>query len=158
MAKFYVGKGLEEYLSMLGNLEFRMDDVIGRSVFDGAAIVADAVKKAIDDIPERQQGSSTGVYDDQRQGLKDGLGIAKLQNDNGYFNVKLGFDGYNTHVTKTYPKGQPNALIARSINSGTSFSPKYPFVDNTTKRVKAEAEQAMSDRLDSEIKQITGGN
>lgn len=158
MAKFYVGKGMEQYLAMLGNLEFRTDELIGEAIYEGAKIVADEVSRAIDTIPSREKGSSSGVYEDQRQGLKDGFGIARLKNENGYLNVKLGFDGYNKHVTKTYPNGQPNALIARAINSGTSFAPKYPFVDRTTRNCKSEAEAAMMAKIDSGIKQIAGGN
>lgn len=156
MAKFYVGKGLEEYLSMLQNLSAKTDEIVGHAVFEGAAIVADAIQQAIEDLPARDSrtGQSYGVYEDQRQGLKDGFGIAKMQDDNGYYNVKLGFDGYNKHVTKKYPNGQPNAMIARAINSGTSFSQKIPFVDQTTNRCKSEAEEAMRLSVESDIESI----
>lgn len=152
MARLNVGRGLEEYLSQLGNLEFYAEEQIGKAIYYGADIVADAVKEAIDTIPSRENGSAKGIYEDQRKGLKDGMGIARMRNDNGYFNVSIGFDGYNTHATKTYPKGQPNAMIARAMERGTSFAPKSPFVNKAVNRVKQKAEEKMQETLDKEIK------
>ena len=154
MAKFYVGKGLEKYIRQLGDLEFQSTEMTGKAVYKGAGIVADAIKKSIDDIPERVGKSPKGIYKDQREGLKDGLGIAPMRNDNGYLNVKIGFDGYNSHVTKSFPKGQPNAMVARAVNSGTSFAQKDPFVDKTVRKVKQEAETAMQTVIDLNIKAI----
>jgi hypothetical protein len=92
------------------------------------------------------------VYEDQRAGLKESMGIAGFRNDDGYLNVKIGFDGYNSHTTKTYPKGQPNVMIARALERGTSFSPATPFVNKAVNRVRAQAEAKMQKTLDEEIK------
>lgn len=154
MARLNVGRGLDEYLSKLGNLEFSAEEQCKRAIYDGADIVADAVKASIDTIPERSGGSARGVYDDQRAGLKAGMGIASFKNDNGYLNVKVGFDGYNSHVTKSFPRGQPNEMIARALEKGTSFSPATPFVNKAVNRVKAQAEAKMQKTLDAEIKKI----
>ena len=43
MAKFQVGQGIDEYISQLQNLEFNSEDIIGRAIYKGADIVADAI-------------------------------------------------------------------------------------------------------------------
>lgn len=59
-------------------------------------------------------------------------------------NVKLGFDGYNGMKTKKYPKGQPNVLLARSIESGSSIAKKRPFVAPAVRKTKKAAEETMA--------------
>lgn len=152
-------QGLEEYEEKLLKLKNLSKEMIGEAVFDGAAVVADAVKQSIQSIPVDERyasGNATlyGITSEQKQGLLDGFGIARLQNNNGYMHVKLGFDGYNSVKTKKYPNGQPNSVIARSVNSGTSFRQRIPFVDNAVNSAKSKAEQAMKEKLDESIKDI----
>lgn len=154
MARIEVGRGLNEYLSQLGNLEFHSDEIIGRTIYPAAGMVADAIDSAINTIPTRSPNGSEGLFADQKRGLHEGLGIAPKRNDSGYINVKIGFDGYNQHKTKTYPSGQPNAMIARAMESGTSFSKKQPFVGKTVRAVKARAEAMMQEELDKEISKV----
>lgn len=154
-------KGLEEYEGKLLQLKNLSREMIGEAVFEGAGVVADAVKDAIGSIPvdNRYASGSTmlyGISEEQKQGLIDGFGIAPMQNDNGYLHVKLGFDGYNSVRTKAYPNGQPNSLIARSVNSGTSFRQRIPFVDNAVSRAKAAAEEKMIENIETEIKDVMG--
>ena len=69
-------------------------------------------------------------------------------------NTKIGFDGYNDVKTKKYPNGQPNMMIARSINAGTSFRRPYPFVQRCGKNAKLPAEAAMATSLQGAIDSI----
>lgn len=154
MAKFYVGKGIDDYLAQLGNLEYKSEEMIKRAVYPAAGIVADAIKSNISTIPNRPPKGNDGILADQRRGLEEGLGVAPFKNDNGYINVKIGFDGYNQHKTKTYPNGQPNAMIARAIESGTSFSPKHRFVSQAVSKSKGEAEETMKKELDKQIERV----
>lgn len=154
MAKFSVGDGIDNYISQLGNLAAQSEDCIGHAIYAGAGIVADAVKASIDTIPARTGNKKAGVTKKQREGLKKSMGVTSMKSDNGFYNVKVGFDGYNDVVTKKYPKGQPNALIARSIERGTSFSPRTPFVAPAVRKCKKQAELAMQETLDLEIKKI----
>lgn len=152
-----VGKGLNEYLSMLGNLEMTAPDTVGRAIYAGADIVADAIKERIKDLPiddNPQQGAITGIRTIQKNGLLDGFGIAKKQTDNGYVNVKLGFDGYNKLKSKKYPNGQPNSMIARTFEAGNSFTKKIPFVGPAVRATKAQAEAKMQEIVDMEIRKI----
>jgi HK97 gp10 family phage protein len=154
MAKFYVGKGIDDYLAQLGNLEYKSEEMCKRAIYPAAGIVADAIKANIDSIPNRPPKGNDGLLPDQRRGLIDGLGVAPFKNDNGYINVKIGFDGYNQHQTPSFPNGQPNAMIARAIESGTSFSPKHRFVSQAVTRSKSEAEETMRKALDKQIERV----
>lgn len=157
--RLQVGKGMNEYLEQLGNLEYTAPTAIGKAIYEGADIVADRIKANIekmnvDDSPYSE--SVTGIRSVQKKGLLEGFGIAKATTDNGYRNVKTGFDGYNRMKTKKYPKGQPNAMIARTFESGNSFTKKQPFVAPAVRSSRAEAEARMEQVVDQEVKKIMG--
>lgn len=155
MAKLKM-QGLEKYEQQLLKLKDISREAIGQAIYDGAGIVADQVMTNIQSLPvdERgytKEGTLHGVTSLQKAGLAEGFGIAKLQDEGGYAHVKLGFNGYNGVKSKTYPNGQPNSMIARSVNSGSSFRDRIPFVDNAVNAKKSAAEQAMIKKFDSVI-------
>lgn len=152
MAKLKL-QGLEEYENKLLELKNLSKEMIGEAVFEGAAVVADEVRKNIQALPiddrfVRGGEALYGVSEAQKQGLLDGFGISHMQDDGGYLNVKLGFSGYNSVRTKNYPNGQPNSVIARSVNSGTSFRQRNPFVDNAAANARSRAEEKMKQKFD----------
>lgn len=152
--RFSAGKGIEEYLSKLGNLEVTAPRAIGFAVYDGAAVVADAIKKNISGLSTNDSPKSDGVghlKSIQKEGLKQGFGISKAETQNGYRHVKLGFHGYNAFKTEKYPNGQPNDMVARIFEGGNSFTPKQPFVGPAVRANKAKAEAAMQKTIDAEI-------
>lgn len=152
--------GLKDYELMLSRLEGVTDDMIGRAVYAGAGIVADAVKQGIQSLPivtgygTESNPLPGGVTSAQKAGLIDGFGISKLRDDNGYLNVKLGFDGYNRTRTEKYPQGQPNQLVARGVESGTSWKQKKPFIRPAVTRFRKPAEAEMKRVIDEEIEKI----
>lgn len=146
-------EGLAEYEAQLLKVQELSNTAIGEAIYHGAKEIADAVKQNINALPvdnrtRVKEGLINGVSDAQKQGLIESFGIAKLQNEGGYVHVKLGFDGYNSVTTKSFPNGQPNSMIARSVNSGTSFRRQIPFVDNAVSQHKAAAEQKMKEQFD----------
>lgn len=150
MAKFQVGQGIDEYISQLQNLEFNSEDIIGRAIYKGADIVADAIKANIEVLP------ASACTDVEKAGLMSGFGIAKMQDENGYFNVKAGFDGYNEDVTKKWPHGKPNSMIARSIEGGTSWKAKHPFIAPAVRSSRDAAEKAMAEEIEKSIQETMG--
>ena len=159
MAKFEF-RGIEEYINKLDT--FRLvtkDSIIARTTYAGAAVVANAVRKSIEALPVGSGRAEDGdlvetVTAVQKRGLLDGFGISPMQDDNGFINVKLGFDGYNATRTEKYPRGQPNVLIARAVNSGTTFRKKTKFVDKAVNSAKKAAEAAMDAACSREIEKI----
>ena len=160
MAKFMF-KGLDELESQLSQLATSdsIRAVCGATIYAGADVVANEIRKGIDALPvvdHRVKGSEdhkiAGLTSAQKKGLQESFGITPLSQEDGYYNVKLGFDGYNSVRTKKYPGGQPNSMIARSVNSGTSFRQKIPFVDTAVRKAKNPALQAMETACDDAIK------
>lgn len=152
MARLTVGDGCENYIEKLNKLLINTEDVLGHAIYEGAAVVIKAVDSAIDTIPLAKPGHiTTGLTAPQKAGLHSGIGIAKMRNDNGYVNVKIGFDGYNGVTTEKYPQGQPNAMMARVVESGSYYHSKTPFIGPAVRRSKAAAEAAMTKELDNQI-------
>jgi hypothetical protein len=159
MAKFEVGKGLDDYLADLQKMEQLTDAMCGRAIYQGAKIVADEVRENIKKIPEAKKSKKNefltrGVTEAQRNGLLEGFGIAKKQTSDGFIHVKIGFDGYNETKTEKYPNGQPNSMIARTIESGNSWHQKTPFIAPSCRSAKDRAEGAMQLSIDEDIQQI----
>lgn len=156
MATFEFG-GIDTYIKQLDKLyAVTKDAVIGKTVYAGAEVVADRLRSAIQDFPEGRENEAIfgTVTPAQKRGLLEGFGISRMRDDDGFVNVKLGFDGYNSVKTKKYPNGQPNALIARAVNSGTSFRKKTRFVDKAVNASKKTAEAAMDAACSREIEKI----
>lgn len=157
---------MEEYermLSKLGSFD-TIQAICGKTIYSGAEVVADAIRAGIESLPEVDDyitgtpgAMITGVTASQKQGLLDGFGISKMGKTDGCYNVKLGFDGSNDTETESYPFGQPNVMIARSVNSGTSFRKKIPFVDDAVKQSRKQAEAAMVKTADEEFEKIAKG-
>ena len=153
--------GLAEYERKLSKLQRVVkDEVAANSIYSGADIASDEVRSAIEGLPivtgygTSEHPLAGGVTSTQRQGLLDGFGIAPLRDDRGYLNVKLGFDGYNRTKTEQFPGGQPNQLIARGVESGTSWRQKHPFIRPAVNRSRKKAEAKMAEVLDQEIEKI----
>lgn len=151
MAKLTVGNGLTEYIAQLQKVA-DVDAYLGKAVYEGAAVVNKAVESALQGLPVDDSSGNkakkrNGLRTIEKEGLVRSYGIARMQKENGYWNVKLGFDGYNK-------LGKANAMIARSVISGTSFMQKNDFMGKATKSSKSAAEEAMRITIDKEISNI----
>lgn len=154
---------IDEYAQRLGILWKSQRKIIESAVYQGADVVADEIKKGLLEIPI-QEGENglppvahkgemlTGVSRRQKGDLIDGFGLAPMESNGDYVNTKAGFDGYGSVKTKEYPKGTPNAMLIRSIESGTSFRKKNPVVRPAVNRARKRAIKAMQEELDKQIK------
>lgn len=163
MAKIQIKTG-DEYLVKLSTLSWNVKDrVIGSANYAGAAVVADSVRNEIEALPTdnrflKSAGKLIGPSAIQKKGLLASLGVAPMSDDGkGFLNVKIGFDGYNLVRTKRWPKGQPNRMIARSIERGTSFMEANPFMKKAVSKSRKQAISAMKKAADQEIEKIMKG-
>ena len=159
MATFRVSDGIDNYIRQLQNCADKTENIIKRSAWEGARVVMDAVKAEANGIPTHgsTKGSTdivNGLTPTQKAGVIASLGIARFRQDGNFTNVKIGSDGYNTVYTKKYPKGQPNAMLIRSLESGTSFRNPYPFVSRAVSKTRGKSIEAMRKQCDEEIKKI----
>ena len=157
---------LRDYELMLGKIGDASKDICGAAIYEGAKIIADEVKanleslKTVSDadaIQAEKKEEATYLTIRAKKGLIKSFGVTPMsQDDSGIYNVKLGFDGYNDVKTKKWPKGQPNQLIARACESGSSAMIKQPFFREAVQKTKKKAESRMAEVLDEKIKK-TGG-
>lgn len=152
-------KGIDDYAKALGTLWKESENIVKKAVYEGADVVANEIKQGLRSIPvdERvgtEENPATGVGRRQKADLIDGFGLSPMENKDGYINTKAGFDGYGSIKTKKYPKGQPLAMLMRSVESGTSFRKKTPVIRKAVTRARKPAEAKMAETVEAEIKKI----
>lgn len=140
-----------DYIAALELLGARTEDILGRAIYPAAQVVTDEIQKEISTLKVSEDGKKGTLNAKQRAGLHNGLGIAVMQKDGDLLHVKVGWDGYNEIKTKRWPKGQPNQMIARSIERGTSFMQANPFVKRAVARTKKISQEKMQEVIDQEI-------
>lgn len=155
-------EGLEQYMNTLQTLSQKeLKNILGAMLYDGAGIIADEIRKGVNALPVEEDGAfgsskhpMRGVTRAQKKGLQDSLGVAKMRVKGDEYNISIGFDGYNSWKTRKYPKGQPNSLIARSIEKGTSFRSPHPIVEPALRRVQSKCVEAMQKQFDEQINNL----
>lgn len=156
-------KGGEEFSALLNGLSGNaVVEVMRGACYAGAGALAEAVNNEINNLPvqhgymkDKQKRNVIGAHD--KRMLSERLGISRIDSTGDRASVAVGFDGYNDRPTKKYPKGVPIALIARSIESGSSVREKNPFMRRAYNNAKTQVQQKMLDAgqklLNDKIKQ-----
>ena len=166
MAKFEF-KGIQKYIDQLQGLEKGTDELCKAALFAGAKVLADGIKESIrglDRVTDKmamgawKAGQPSKISVSQKIGLIESMGVTTIREKYGRYDVKIGFDGYNSVKTDRWPNGQPNALIARACESGSSAIIKQPFVRPTEKRLKSAVYEAMDEAANKKLQDILGGN
>lgn len=134
MAKITM-KGLDQYSKKLAALGAGAEGVCKYAVYEGAAIVADAIRQ---NVPV-DSGD-----------LQKSMALTVMRNENGFIYTQIAFPGYDS-------KGTPNAVKAAVLESGSSTRQKHPFIRPAVNAVKARAEIAMAEALEYKINQIMEG-
>ncbi len=158
--------GQSEFHKKLQELEavFAKDTAIERAVYSGAKIVADKIRDNLEGVPEdnfkrlKPGEVFTGLSDAQKQDLENSFGLTPISRDKtGFVHTKAGFDGYGSFPTPSYPRGIPNALLARATESGSSVRKKTPFIRPAVNATREKAVDAMGDSIDETTKEIFEG-
>ena len=145
--------GIDNFINDMKIRANEFKRIAGASLFEGAGIVADQLRRNIEELPERspgiaRTGKKRGVTKYQKAAMLKALGISKMQRIGGGYDIKIGFSGYDGEATKAYPKGHPISMIARSVESGTSFLEKTPFIRPAYNQAHVKAESAMAEALE----------
>lgn len=151
---------LEMQLSKIGSTDISLS-----AVEAGMKPLADEIRKNLNNLPEdtfRRLGKGevfVGVPKNQKKDLQESLGVTpSIINRNGDADIKVGFDGYGSYPTKKYPKGVPNALLARSVESGSSVRKKTPFIRPAVDKIESKVIKAMQEQINKEVEKIQKGN
>lgn len=157
-------KGFDEAIAQLENLSNNVDSVLKKGLYGGAGLMVEEVKARLSAMPVVADVENVKTYRTgekyhlsvtQRKCLAESIGIAPFGQNAGKIDTHIGFDGYNDIKTKKYPNGQPNQLIARIVESGSSYMDKTPFIRPATNAGKKKAEQLMKETIENEIKKLT---
>ena len=155
MAKSFKVIGLIEAINTLDKMGNDYREICGKGIYDGAGFVADTLKDQISKLPRREDNDPNrhprGATDTEVSGLLSSMGIAPMRDNGDSLDVQVGFDGYNNDVTEKYPKGKPNAMVARALESGTSWLSKTPFIGPAERASRAKAEAIMEKTIQYEI-------
>ena len=163
MGKSLKVTGLDEFRAMLDTLGKSGQGIAKKGLYDAAKVMTDAIKAAVealpveDDryIPDPNKGRNVVTVQEKQDMIKS-LGISKMDNDDGA-NLRIGFHGYDSRKTEQFPGGRPVVLIARSIESGSSYRRKHPFFRTAVNAAKNAAMDAAEKTIEDEINKITGG-
>ena len=156
-------KGSQEYALRLRELEHTaaQGKLLEEAVKAGAKPVADEIRRRLDALPsddfrKLEPGEKfTGLPVVNHLDLLDSFGLTPVDRDRrGFVHTKAGFDGYGTAPTKAYPKGIPNQLLARAVESGSSVREKTPFVRPAVNATRKEAEAEMDRVVRQELEKI----
>lgn len=145
-------RGLDKYVAQLEKLSNHAEGQMKAAVWEGAKVVADNMKAAINALPVQDEYVKkgvrrSGITSEEKEGLIAGFGLSKMRTGSAV-TTKAGFQGKNA-------KGISNAGVARQITSGTSWLIKSPGIRNAVSRSKSQAEAAMQAKLESEIRKMT---
>lgn len=156
-------KDVDRYRQFLDRYADQMaqGEVLKKAVAAGAKPVADAIRRNLNALPVvkfrrlRSGETFTGLSASQKKDLARGFGLAPIKRDmDGGTNTKAGFHGYGRYPTKSYPQGVPNALTARSVESGSSVRIKTPFVRPAVNKTRRSAVKAMGKVIDTATESI----
>ena len=125
-------KGIDAYMKLLASLGPAAEGICKYAIYDAAGVVVEAIK----------QNTPVDTGD-----LKKSVGLANMQNKDGFIYTKVVFDGYDQ-------KGTPNSIKARVLESGSSTRQKKPFIRPAVNRVKKQAEQLIETNLDIKLNEI----
>ena len=151
--------GIEELDRMLENLGNMAGPIAARALYDGAAVVANAYSKAVDSIrtgpvnwPGNMRNKARLATPEEKAALQGKTGISNFRSDGGpEINTVVGAtNGYVQIGGRTVAV----RVLARSINSGTSFMKKQPVFRQAQRSSKDAAQAAMISTANALIEQI----
>lgn len=152
-------KGSDDVSAMLESVANHSHDIASRILYEGAGVVYRQLKAAVDALPTDDsygtvEHPKTAPSSLQKAGLVASLGIAPHRGSGGTADTSVGFDGYNSVHTKRWPNGQPNAMVARSVERGTSFMRPNPFIKKAASSAKGAAVAKMEQTAKEEIEKL----
>ena len=156
--KLSVSDGIEKLEQALGALAGQSGKAAKRVLYDGAKVLHQAIQDATEKLTLDEYPFTPGkdplrvISRKDREDLAQCVGFSPILNEeDGTYSVSVSFDGYITRTEPKFPKGVPAAMIARSIESGSSVRAKKPFVRPAVRKVTDAVNQAMQETFDQTV-------
>lgn len=130
---------IDDQIKMFDRFHSSVYGIASAALYDGAGVVADAIRAA---TPKGPSGD-----------LRDSIGIAEFDQQADKISTAIGFSGYDE-------KGVPNIVKARVLEHGRVDSSgrtvaKHPFIKNAVRKAKQKALNAMQKRFEQGVNDIT---
>ena len=154
-------EGIGELGAMLAKLGAEADKVAAYSLFEGAGVVADAYKSATGSIatePFRYAppGKTRLPSPEEKAAVMGKSGIANFIQSGDDVNTIVGISGAAGYVNVA-GKAKAVRLIARAINSGTSFMKKQPVFRKAASGSAGAAKARIVQKAEEMFNEIIGG-
>jgi len=149
-------EGMDEITEMLSKAAEAAPGIAARALYKGAGVVADEISRQARGLKTSRFRYAKGWQRDPSPEEKEALvaagaaGIAKFDKTGNEVNTSVGYS--RSGYVMINGKRKAVAVIANSINSGTSFMKKQPFIRKAVSQSKSKAGQAIND----EIETLTG--
>lgn len=145
--------GMTEISNLLGQLEEKAPSVAASALFEGAAVMAEEVKKGAEGIRTApfkyaKPGERRLPSPEEKQIIVDaGIGIAKFDKNGTEIDTSVGYR--NAGYAELAGNQVPIPVIVNSVNSGTSFLIKQPFVRKAARTGETKAIRKMTEHIDN---------
>ena len=150
--------GMEEISKQLEELGNAAPKVAARALYEGAGIMADEIRKAAENIrtaPFKYTKGGTRLPSPEEKAIVTaaGTGIARFSKNGTEVDTSVGYR--NAGYAELKGKTKPIPVIVNSINSGTSFMAKQPFVRQAANSGGKKAMDAMRESIERDFEEIT---
>ena len=151
--------GMEQISETLSKLEKDAPAVASRALYEGAGIMADQINKSAASIRtapfQYAAGGKRRLPSPEEKDivLAASAGIAKFNKNGTEVDTSVGFR--NAGYAELNGKVKPIPVIVNSINSGTSFMTKQPFVRKAANTGGKAAMAAMTQFIEDEFEKLT---
>lgn len=167
--------GLDEIADMLGKVNEDSQSIAALALYKGAGVIADSVSKGARGLRTApfkyaKGGEQRELSPEEKQVLVENgsIGIAKFGKNGLTVETSVGYNqsGYAdvnfTHMRSksrtNYKKGtqnqKPIGVIANSVNSGTSFMKKQPFIRKAVSQSKGTATEVITGEVERLVGEI----
>ena len=152
-------EGMDELLRRMDKLGEKAQGVASGALYEGAGVVADSISQAVHGIATEPFRYATGGRtrkpspEEKAALVQARKGVAKFRKTRISVNTSVGMQ--NSGYANVNGKTKPVPLIANSINSGTSFMQKQPFMRKAMSQAKGKAMQAIEEGLRKRLDEMS---
>lgn len=149
--------GMAEISELLSKLEEAAPAIAAQALYEGAGIMSGEIRSAAEGIktgpgPTRES-ARYATPEEKAAVLSVGAGIAKFNKNGTEVDTSVGYR--NSGYVNIKGKQKPIPLIVNSINSGTSFMNKQPFVRKAARSGGAKAMSKMQSYIEDAFEKMT---
>jgi HK97 gp10 family phage protein len=150
--------GMAEISTLLDKMDKEAPKVAARALYEGAGIMADEIKKGaglIKTAPFKYAGNGESRLpspEEKEIVMNASAGIAKFDKNGTEVDTSVGYR--NAGYAELNGKTKPIPVIVNSINSGTSFMKKQPFVRKAARSGGQKAINAMARSIEDAFEAI----